>query len=252
MTMWEGRKLCILIPTYRTICPKTHYTLFANYARYGAEKIAMEMHEGTLIAESRNILVHRALRNCPDAEWFLFVDDDMVLPVGNESYFNGNCNAGLPPESASFIGISRIMSHGSDKRIVGGLYYGRHEFGQAQCALGFGPNHEKWNDEFRSNRVHRGLIPCEWVATGFLKIHRSVFTDMKAEIDAGKWPELKPAQEGGWYGFFTQLSAGVGEDVSFGRRAKEIGIQSYVDASLEILHADGGHLWGSRNTHNRK
>ena len=91
-----------------------------------------------------------------------------------------------------------------------------------------------------------------WVATGFIKISRSVFTKMKEAIDAGQFPDLKPKEGQGWYGYFTPTSVGVGEDVSFGLRAKKLGISSYLDASLICLHADGNTLYGPRNTQDKK
>lgn len=247
LTMWEGRKLQMLLPTYRAVNPKTHFTLFGCYADYGPKRIGIIPQEGTVIHESRNILVHKAMQT--DAETFIMCDDDMVLPCGNEAFFNGNFNAGVRPESAQYNAISRLMSHGRDKDIVGALYFGRHEFGRAQNALGF--NNASANDDFRRG-LHQGLMPMDWVATGFMKIERSAIEKYKKAIDDGMFPELKPARDGEWYGYFNPVKVGVGEDLSFCLRMAKIGVQSYLDASLVCLHADGNTLYGPRNTRNPK
>jgi hypothetical protein len=245
LTMWEGRKVAILMPVYRTYNAKTHFSLFACYKDYGPDKIAIpEPVEGTVIHEARNILIHRAMP-LNDVETFIMVDDDIVPPCGSEGYFNGRLKAGVTPEQARFNAISRIMSHGKDKEIVGGLYFGRHEYGLAQCEWGFGKL--ETNEGFRKNQ-YKGLIEMGWVATGFLKIERTAIDKLKKAIDEGQFPECKPQKGQGWYGYFAPISTGVGEDVSFGLRMKKIGVKSYLDAPLVCLHADGNTLYGPRNT----
>jgi hypothetical protein len=184
------------------------------------------------------------------AETFIFCDDDMILPCGNEHYINTKFGAGLPSHVASRLAFSRIMSHGRDKGIVGALYFGRNSQGQAQCQTGFDSPTE--NAKFHTFK-YDGLVPQKWTATGLIKIERWVFEKMKAAIDGGKWPECKPLQPnnqnelGQCYGFFEHIATAVGEDASFGVRANEIGIQSYVDAGLVCLHA-GGTYYGPNNT----
>ncbi len=247
LTMWQGRKVFLMHPVYRSFNAKTHFTLFACYKDYGPEKIGMvEPVEGTVIHEARNILIDRAMKN-PDAETFIMPDDDMVLPCGSEAYFNGRLEAGVSPESARFNAISRIMSHGRDKEIVGALYFGRHKYGMAQCEWGFRDKNK--SQEFREGK-HRGLIQMPWVATGFIKIERTAIEKLKKAIDDGFFPECKPKPGQGWYGYFAPASVGIGEDVSFGLRMEKIGVKSYLDASLVCLHADGNTLYGPRSTKN--
>lgn len=246
-SMWDGRKVMILLPTYRTVNPKTHFSLFACYKDFGPEKVGLIPQEGTVIHESRNLLIHKAMQT--DAETFIMCDDDMVLPCGNEWYFNGVFKAGVTRQQASYNAISRLMSHDKTKQVIGALYFGRHEFGQAQCHLGF--QSEYANTEFR-NGGYSGLIEQPWVATGLIKIERSAILALKEAIDGGKFPECKPMQEGKWYGYFSPIRVGVGEDVSFCMRMNEIGVKTYLDASLVCLHADGNTLYGPSNTRNPK
>lgn len=245
---WEGKKVMMLLPVYRTVNPHTHFTLFANYARYGAEKIALAVKDRTVIHESRNELIHIGMQNS-EIETFIFCDDDMILPCGSEQIFNGNYRAGVKPESARFNAISRLMSHGRDKEIVGALYYGRHEFGMPQCEFGFSEHSAVRAKELRLESMS-GLQPQTWVGTGLMKIERTAIEKYKSAIDAGQFPGLEPLP-GRWYGYFTPLRSGVGEDVSFCHRLNKIGVQAYVDTSLVCLHSDGGSThYGPHNTRN--
>jgi hypothetical protein len=242
--VWEGRKVHILLPVYKTFSAATHYSLFANYAKYGPSKIALTMQNRTLIVEARNILSHKALES--DSEWFIFVDDDMVLPCGSAGIINGRYGGKIPEPGASMNAITRLMSHPAHMKIVGGLYFGRHPKGMAQCALGL-KNPEE-SDKLRRHK-YTSPISMAWVGTGLVKIHRSVFEELKKHIDSGKWPECKPVNDESWYGFWNQQGPRIGEDVSFGRRCNEIGIESYLDPVLECLHV-GDVPWGSHNTSN--
>lgn len=247
LVMWEGRKVMMCLPAYQGIEPQTHFSLFANYAKYGPERLGLMVKTGTLVDEARNHLTHDFLKS--DAIWSLWGDHDIVPPIGNINWFNGNLNAGLPIENASMVGISRLMSHPEDKLIVGALYYGRHEFGQAQCHDGFAPGFESFNSEMRSH-TRKGLIPQPWVAVGFARIHRSVFEQMKVAIDNGLFPNCEPHPANGVYGYWSKLTS-HGEDVAFGNRCAKIGIQSYLDPELECLHGSGQAFFGSRNTRNK-
>lgn len=232
LVQWKGRKLFVGLPVYRTIHPKNHYTLFANYAKYGPEKIAMQIIERTLIHEARNQFADKFL-NKFDGDTLLLIDDDMVLPCGSAEYINGNCRANLPVDMAGQVAFSRIMSHSDDIGIVGMLYFGRSGTGKAQCSSAFQSEDE--NVKLHAHH-YRGLKQEGWVGTGAIRIKKWVLEKMRAHVDAGNWPEIMKLRDDSPYGFFTPTKVGVGEDVSFCRRAQEIGIPSYVDTSLECLH----------------
>jgi transcriptional regulator with XRE-family HTH domain len=242
LTMWQGKKLFIGMPVYRSFNADTHYTLFANYAKYGPDKIGLQVRKGTCVWEARNILIDKWLKT--DAPTCIMCDDDMILPCGNADYLNANHNAKLPVEIAGLNAISRIMSHPHDKGIVGALYFGRHRNGRAQCSAGFESDEE--NAKYHRHE-YEGLQPQRWVGTGFIRIERWVIEKFKAHLDAGNWPELKSVNDQRWDGYFTPLKVGVGEDVSFGTRCGKLGIQSYVDATLECLHC-GDMSYGSQST----
>lgn len=245
LTIWDGRKVALLMPVYRSFNADTHFTLFANYMQYGPTKIALPRpQKGTCVWESRNILMDRAL-GISTAESFIMSDDDMLHPFGYPDHFNQYFGSNLPEHIAGQNAISRLMSHPPEMGIVGALYFGRHGKGRAQCAYGFQTNDV--NDEKLRRLEYSGPIPQDWVGTGFIRIQRWVIERMKQAIDDGMWPECKPQAADRWYGYFQPMGVGIGEDVSFGLRAKEIGITSYVDASLVCLHS-GECNYGPQNT----
>ncbi len=242
ITHWSGKDVIMLLPVYRTFSADTHFTLFANYAKYGPEKIGMIQEKRTVIHEARNILIDKFMKT--DAKVAIMVDDDMILPCGNPALFNERYGAKVSKESAGLNAISRLMSHPMDKGIVGGLYFGRHATGKPQCSRGFAD--EQHNHQFRDG-THKGLVTSHWVGTGCIRITRECILKMKEAIDGGTWPECAPVGQGGWYGYFNPMHVRMGEDVSFGRRAFELGIQTYVDTSLVCLH-NGEMNYGPHNT----
>lgn len=247
VAQWEGKSVMILLPSYKSINPITHFTLFANYAGFGPEKLGLGTKNLTVIHEARNFLIHVGMLN-PAIQDFIMFDDDMVLPCGSEAIFNGNFRMKVKPDSAKLNAIARLMSHPKEVGVVGGLYYGRHEFGMPQCDWGFHNERGTRANELRAEK-HQGLVEMDWVATGALRIPRWVIEAKKKAIDEGRWPELKP-QPGGHYGYFHPMKTGFGEDMSFGYRLKELGIKSFLDASLVLGHAEGNVIWGPKNTRN--
>jgi len=242
LTDWQGRKLRILLPVYRSFNADTHYSLFANYARYGPEKISMEMRKRTLIYEARSSLIHNGMKT--EAETFMMFDDDMAFPCGSPGWYNGAMGANLPDRLAGINTISRLMSHPDEYGIIGVLYFGRHDAGKAQCASGFSSDAE--NTKLHMHE-YTGLKKEDWVGTGGVRIKRWVIEEMDKAIEGGKWPELKRRSADSWNGYFTPRKVQEGEDVAFCLRAKELGIQTYLDCDIEAMHI-GDRPYHGRNT----
>lgn len=223
---WEGKKLIIGFPCYKTTNPNTAFCLFALQDRH-AGKVGLDVVTDTLIVRSRNIIATRFYNN-PTAEWLLFIDDDMVVPIGKpEIQRNWGMKVGKPYED--FDIVSRLVSH--KKPLVGGLYFGRNPKGIAQFGEAF---QDKGNNQ--ANRdAHRApkdeLRKTKWIATGMMLIHRSTLESIIKHC-----PEVVPTRHNGTYGFFDQLSTDQGEDMSFCARAAKAGIDCYVD-----MGCIGGH-----------
>lgn len=271
---WEGRRVCIMLPFYRTVTPATAYSIMACLDR--SRMMVMLDFGDAFVAHTRNKLASEFLKT--DAEWGLTIDDDSILPCGNASWYNGFTGFNLPEKYASFNTVTRLMSHG--KTLVGGLYFGRWKHGKPV----FGEGHLKKEEAYARSGPHDTCIPTRWVGTGCLLVHRSVFLDIEK-----KFPHLSRAANGGIGQWFSSgahdlrqasqdaqavlsdrlvgesdkaqraldiLTAAQhkseknspldqGEDVSFCIRASQAGHQPHVDMGLIVGH-QGSFVFGPK------
>lgn len=228
---WEGKKLIIAMCCYKHTNPNTMFSVFALQDLHQG-KIGLDMINQTLIVEARNRLATRFMKT--NAEWLLFLDDDMVFPCGKAGVYAERWGANVPEPYASMDVISRLIGHGVP--LVGGLYFGRHEHSNAQYAEAF--NNEKEN-KYAHKAPYDEIRATRWVATGCMLIHRSVF-----EAIEEKFPEVvyddNPAKTNG---YFSPIEANCGEDMSFCTRAHDAGIQPYVDMGCICGHLGYRMYW---------
>lgn len=228
--------VAIAVMSYRALNMEVHHSLFFNYKHYGPENIEF-------IRAPRSTEIHRARSQVANAflatknEYLIMVDDDMVIPFGNGAAFaqivKTNGGGAYKEEWGNVCGLSKIMSHGTDKGIVGGYYVSR----------GADRNPMVWDANVEPKDLKAGnasgLIPCRWLATGFMRIHRSVLEKMK-EAAPAKFPEIMPRGNpntpGYYYSYFLPRQHHMGEDASFAHRANTLGIQSYLDADIKCGH----------------
>ena len=233
------------------------------------------------VAHSRNTCADLFLKS--PAEYMLMLDDDVVLP-GHAGWYNAFTGFNLPEKFAGMNVLDRLLSH--NKKLIGGLYFGKHKHGKPMYGEGVGYK----NEEDYARTAPLDLIkPTAWVATGCLLIHRDVFRDIMS-----RWPRLAPNAQGERSNFFTssedaaldaiedcigllsgnklsgetalkvltRLEAakqeirigyplGIGEDVSFCTRAKKVGHTPYVDLGLVLGHI-GTEIYGPKNTFRRE
>lgn len=235
--MWQGRNLCLMLPWYKTTNPVTAFNLLAIWDK---TTMRAEMEFGdAFIINAREKLASRFVQS--ECEWSLWIDDDILFPIGNAQWFKDKAQCpDMPDQFAGVNAVQRIVSH--KKTIIGGVYYGR----QLGGACMFGSMDLKGNAVCAEDRLGpRNMIsPVDWVATGFLLVHRSVYLDIQK-----KFPELAP--NGGtknWWRYFTpDASANHGEDVAFCKRAREAGHQVYIDHAIHCGHL-GGRVWNYKNT----
>ena len=264
--MWEGKQVCLLLPSYKQTNPRTAFSILSLFDR---TRMAVMLDFGdAMIAHSRNKLADRFLKS--NIEWCLTLDDDMVFPFGNAQLFNQFCGSNLPERFAGLNTVDRLLSHG--KTLVGGLYFGRWAGGKAVYAEGF---HSKEEESYARRAPHDLIKPTRWVGTGCMLIHRSVFLDIEA-----KFPHLARNAEGNFGHWFTpsehdlkeatsealsvlddvsisetarvaearkliargqalskaHSGLGTGEDVTLCHRAAQSGHQSFVDMGLVCGH----------------
>ncbi len=234
----ENAHLQILLPIYGEVDAMNHITLFRNYRLYGVDKINIIPRLRTLVEEARNDLVQKFLAT--KSEWCLMIDSDMVLPCGSGSMLRGqgwNC----PEPKGSRVAIERIMSHPKEYRIVGGLYRDRRTGVKAQCERAFrSPQENARLIGILDGKVQDdGLEENGWVATGFIRFHRSVFEEMAAEAKPGGiLADIAPpvGREADPIGFFGRTSKWRGEDIAACRRAGLLGIKTYCDVGTICGH----------------
>jgi hypothetical protein len=245
------KEICLCIPSYKTICPVTMVALLATALSYGKGRIGLHFEFGDAVIENaRNKIADKALAD--GYEWLMWIDDDIIPPFGrpdltkrwtgvHESY----------QEDAGIEYLSRLMSHG--KTLVGGLYFGRNAQGRPMYAEACLSDSYSENAKARNPNV-ASLEETQWVATGCMLSHRSVFEDIQKA-----YPELAPktisyeAMDGQKvtrkqevWDYFRKFE-GCGEDVSFCFRARKAGHKVYLDHAVKCLHA-GGNAWGYHNT----
>lgn len=242
--IWGGNgkeSVMVLLPVYETIEPFFFISLMKCMKLYGMDRITLIPVTRTLIEEARNDLVAKALLT--KAEWFIFMDCDMILPCGSANLarkmgFNG------PDVKLNRNAIERLMSHPKEYRIIGGLYRDRRVGNRVLCAKAFGNQNEnaRLMGLFSGDTKDDGLEDAGgWVAPGMSRFHRSVFEEMAAEARKPNSPLADilpppPPRDKEPMGFFGRTSAWRGEDIAMMRRAGLIGIKSYIDTGLIMGH----------------
>lgn len=228
-------RIMMMFPFYKTTNPGTAFAMFATGLRYGIKRMGGFMWTGARIHYSRNRLAAQFIAS--ESEWSIWLDDDMIPPIGNSSWLRwiSNLPSNYPENFANQEYVGRLLSH--NKKLVGGLYFGRNENGSPMFHEGLISR----SAHMAARAFTDELRPTEWVATGTICVHRDVFLDIKNAC-----PEIAPKNPKGHWGFFDE-SDGNGEDVSFCLRAKKAGHQAHVDLGLISGHV--GHcVYGPHNT----
>lgn len=172
--MYEGKKVCIGLPFYKSTNPRTMFSIMALLDR--TKTAIMLNHGDACVFHSRNTLVDNFLKS--NMEWILMIDDDVIVPFSNAKLFNSFTGFNFPDKFAGFNTIDRLLSHG--RTLVGGLYFGRQEF-KSKPVYSEGAESKQEEDFVR--RGPTDLVkPCRWVGTGCWLAHRTVFTDIEKKF----------------------------------------------------------------------
>ena len=222
-----GGRLAILMQTNRQIHWQTMQSIMKLY---DSAKIQCLINYSNFLVRGRNVLARKFLQT--DCEWSLWVDDDMILQCGDAAWFKAASQC--PQYPTTFAGINTVGALiSSGKTLVGGCYFARQPGGRALF-------NEAYATPEANLVAHNGprsdVLPTKWVATGCMLVHRSVYEDIIRQALA---PRLSPEEERGYgyeFGFFDQLSSGLGEDQSFCSRAEKAGHQPHVDFRVMPAH----------------
>ena len=269
-----GPRVSILLPWYKSTNPLTATSVAALLKR--ADTGWSVDFGDAFVAHSRNKLATKFLAGKSD--WCLWVDDDMIVPFGDEAWINHYC--GFSRKIAGTNAIDKLAQSG--KTLIGALYRGRYPggdfmFSEARTSKKLG------QEIFKGNQ--KGIRPTDWVGTGCMLVHRQVFLDIEA-----KFPHLarRGSEDGQWFSSsehdlvngvdrvikvlddpsaseaaklqevkrILSLSRqasdnnsklGTGEDVIFCHRARQAGHQPYVDLDCVAGHC-GSHVYGFDST----
>jgi hypothetical protein len=221
-TEFGGRDLMVGFPCYKTTNPVTAFSMIAMALDFGRDKIRFDMSIGdSMVYHSRNRLAEKFLQT--DAKYLLMMDDDIIPCIGRPAWMRSTVQSAqnVPDLPLQRHIIHRLLNSG--KTLIGGAYFGRQEGAKLVCSN---------QSLVESARAYNDIVePVDWIGTGCLLIHRSVFDDIKK-----KHPELATANPDAPFDYFLPMTGHVGEDVAFCRRAKEAGHQPHIDLGTPVFH----------------
>lgn len=182
---------------------------------------------GTMVHQARNIIADAFMKT--SIEWSLWLDHDMIVPLGPEKseWFRDIC--GVPdnfPEAASSFNIVNRLAN-SGKKLVSALYFGREHKGNGKPMYYEGMVDSAEN---RSSRVYSDLVkPTKAFGGGCMLVHREVFAEIRRSHGN---LEQKPGVP---FPYFQ--TAGIeGEDFSFCLKADKAGFTPFIDLGCIAGH----------------
>lgn len=219
---FAGRDIMVGFPCYKTTNPVTAFAMIAMALDFGRDKIRFDMSIGdAMIYHSRNKLAEKFLQT--DAKYLLMVDDDIIPCIGRPAWMRSTVQSAqnVPDLPLQRHIIHRLLNSG--KTLIGGAYFGRQEGARLMCSN---------QGLVEAARAYNDMVePVDWIGTGCLLIHRSVFDDIRK-----KFPELKTDSPESPFDYFLPMKGHVGEDISFCYRAKEAGHMPHIDLGTPVFH----------------
>jgi hypothetical protein len=216
----KGFNLTMLLPVHRDISPAVVTCWMSLAKRYD---VGFDIQGGSLLIQARNNLANRFLAT--RAEWALFLDSDLIFPIGNRDWYAGiTSSQAATNRSGGYELIPRLLNH--NRMIVGALYAQRQRNGKLVTQPDMAP--KSMDDLRRSNTMRAynggGLTRVDWLASGCLLVNRSLFEKIKQR-----------EQIQGDYPFFTPRGL-EGEDIAFSIKVKECGFDLWLDTDLVLGH----------------
>lgn len=197
---WQGKDVMLCLPMYKQTNPLTAFSLLGLYDRNKFEKL-IEYGDAFIIHARESIADQFLASDLPHSLW---IDDDMIVPMGNAEWFRTKTGMhSLPDAFAGMNTANRLRSHG--KSIVGGLYFGRKSHGRAMYFDALVDSPEGAEENRRAHEAPlSGIKPTKWTGTGCIWIDREVFHDIRS-----KNPHLEPMFPGEPFHYFTNASDGI-------------------------------------------
>lgn len=225
---FSGRDVFVGFPCYKQTNPVTAFAMIALALDFGRDKIRYDMSVGdAMVYHSRNRIAEKFLQT--DAKYLFMMDDDIIPCIGRPAWMKSNV---VSARGLTDLPLQRHILHrliNSGKTLVGGAYFGRQEGAKLMCSDQSLVKNARQYDDF--------IVPVDWIGTGCLLVHRQVLLDIKE-----KFPELTPssaqlaADPEAPFDFFLPMKGGVGEDIAFCHRAKQVGHQAHIDLGTPVFH----------------
>ena len=196
---WGGKDVYLCLPQYKTTNPMTLFSLLGIWDR---EKMGALVEYGdAFIVHAREAIADAYLATGkPHSLW---IDDDMIVPMGNAEWFRKHTKIPLPDEFAGLHTANRLRSH--EKSIVGGLYFGRTPHGRAMYYDAMVDSESGAEENRRAHAApFNSLRPTLWCGTGCLWISREVFLDIRSTH-----PHLSSMFPGEPFHYFSNASDGA-------------------------------------------
>lgn len=196
---WVGKDVELCLPQYKTTNPLTLFSLLGIWDR---EKMGALVEFGdAFIVHARETLADKFMEKGKPLS--LWIDDDMIVPMGNADWFRRKTEINIPDEFAGLHTANRLRSH--EKSLVGGLYFGRKSWGRAMYYEAMADSPEGAAENKRAHEApFNGLRPTRWCGTGCLMVNREVFSDIRATH-----PHLEPMFPGEPFHYFSNASDGA-------------------------------------------
>jgi len=211
-----GKKLMIGLPAYdHKVGVKMAISLMQlgqKLMEHGIDVQVNSLCGCSVVSRARNIIAHQFLKS--DCDHLMFIDADMTFVADD---------------------IIRLMCWNQEKAIVAGAYEARKEGKVYIVSLdgGYGVN----GPQGKVTMDEAGLVRAYRVATGFMMIQRRVFEVLKTAHP--EWEHKDTNTEERMYAYFDfkcTPEGYIGEDFLFCDRAREQGLDIWLDPTIKLGH----------------
>ena len=197
-----SKKILLGIPTYKYLTAFAFGHMMGTLldgVNAGLVK-RLQIEADMYVTMARNLMCSTALDLYAKGEitHLLMIDDDMQIPPGS---------------------IAKLAQNDLD--VVGGAYYTR---GLKPVAYQLAPSYH-----FLDSLPADGLVQVDGTGGGFLLIACELLSKMKLHFKDEWWFQNTVAMDAGEEKY-------MGEDVFFFRRAKELGVKTFIDCSVQLGH----------------
>jgi len=211
-----GKKLMIGLPAYdHKVGVKMAISLMQlgqKLMEHGIHIQVQSLCGCSVVSRARNVIANEFMKS--DCDHLMFIDADMTFDAES---------------------VIRLLAWNQDKAIVAGAYEARKE-GKVYI-LSLDGGHGVNGPQGKVTMDEMGLIRAYRVATGFMMIQRRVFEVLK--VAHPEWEHKDTNTDERLYSYFDfkcTPEGYIGEDFLFCDRAREQGLDIWVDPTIKLGH----------------